>query len=181
MQDKVKLEAAEKELKERAQRINQMEKIRERVNSLALGLTYWMNQSEALTQTQRKVLETATMESSLNEELRKEGLTPMKLASLAVKDPFLQTMIGAIPEGPIPSKRQLVKELEKLRTSLEPLALLPASGGGLISQLVATIGSKLKIRVRVKLEVLIECFYRLRIWKMELMIFQRNLIRLKAH
>lgn len=148
IQDKIKLEAAEKELKERAQRINQTEKLRERVNSLALGLTYWMNQSEALTQTQRKVLETATMESSLNEELRKEGLIPKKLASLAVKDPFLQTMIGAIPEGPIPSKQQLVKDLGKLRNSLEPLALLPASGGGLISQLVATIGSKLKIRVR---------------------------------
>eukprot|EP00210_Caulerpa_lentillifera_P002887 g2757.t1 len=147
LEHKMNLEAAEKSLKERAERIKQLDSIRERVNSLALGLSYWMNQSEALTQTQRKVLETATIESVLNRDKSGAQNVP-DLASMAMKDPFLQTVIGCIPEGPIPSKQELMRDLGKLRMTIEPMALLPTSGGGLLSQLVATIGTKLKIKVR---------------------------------
>ena len=67
-----------------------------------------------------------------------------------VKDPVVHTALQCLPDGAIPSKRQLMQDFGKVRRHVESFSLLPSSGGGLLAQMTATLGARLKIHVRVR-------------------------------
>ena len=119
--------------------------MRQRVNVLTSGLHYWMEQTQLFTNAQQSALEATSMNKLL--ERRDSGLAWMSsLKEEDVQDPMLKAALQSLPHEKVPSKRELIKDLHRLRTSLEYHALLPPSGGGLLSQLTASIGAKLKFK-----------------------------------
>ena len=73
-----------------------------------------------------------------------------------VKDPVVYAALQCLSDGAIPSKRQLMQDFGKVRRHVESFSLMPSSGGGLLSQMTAALGARLKIHVCIRKQCVTE-------------------------
>lgn len=118
------------------------------MNVLTSALNFWTEQTQNAKQAQKTAMDATSIDAFLSQQA--SGLKNItEIQNRTVDDVFLQSALKCLPHEDIPSKHELSNHLGILRQKLEAFALMPSSGGGLLTQLVANLGSRLKIKVNI--------------------------------
>jgi len=109
------------------------------------ALESWSDQSKVNSIAQKAAIEVTYVDDLLSSS--DSGLSISEsLKGIKASDPLLTSALQCLPTDKIPSKSELAAKLDKVRSNLEYLSLLPPSGGGLLSQTIAGIGARLKLK-----------------------------------